>query len=179
MPKGVYTRKVKIKRVCHKCKKEHPGRGLKYCSHKCAASGENNSFYGKKHTEEAKKKMSRIGMKHTDATKKKMSMDRKGEKSHFWKGGISTYERKLYLNTMRRAIKLGAEGSHTQGEWEHIKALYNWTCPACWKKEPEIKLTEDHIVPLTKKGSNNIENIQPLCRSCNSRKHDKIIRYNA
>ena len=99
----------------------------------------------------------------------------RGEKSNFWKGGISTYERKLYLNGQRRALKLGAEGSHTQGGWDLLKIQYNFICPCCGKSEPEIVLTEDHIIPLTKGGSNNIENIQPLCKSCNSKKYNKII----
>ena len=54
---------------------------------------------------------------------------------------------------------------------------YNWTCPCCKKQEPEIKLTEDHIIPLKKGGSDNIENIQPLCGNCNSKKHLTIKKY--
>lgn len=100
-----------------------------------------------------------------------------GDKSHFWKGGISTYDRKLYLNNKRRARKKGAEGFHTQGEWELLKKQYGYRCPCCKEKEPKIRLTEDHIIPLDKGGSNYIENIQPLCKSCNSRKHTKIIKF--
>lgn len=70
-----------------------------------------------------------------------------------------------------------ASGSHTLGEWENLKAQYDWICPACRKREPKVRLTVDHIIPLSKGGSNNIENIQPLCGSCNSRKNAKIIKY--
>lgn len=77
----------------------------------------------------------------------------------------------------RRVRKLNAPGSHTIAEWEALKLYYNYTCLCCGRREPEIKLTRDHIIPLVKHGSDYIDNIQPLCRSCNSSKNVKIIDY--
>jgi 5-methylcytosine-specific restriction endonuclease McrA len=93
-----------------------------------------------------------------------------GEKNKWWKGGVSPMYAKL------RAQRLKENGgSHTLGEWENLKAQYGYTCPMCERKELEIKLTKDHIIPVSKGGSDFIENIQPLCISCNSRKNDKLI----
>jgi 5-methylcytosine-specific restriction endonuclease McrA len=87
------------------------------------------------------------------------------------------YKRKLHLNARRRAKKQNAEGSHTLGEWELLKKQYGFTCLACGDKEPNIVLTEDHIIPISKGGSDYIENIQPLCKVCNSQKHTKVKSY--
>jgi 5-methylcytosine-specific restriction endonuclease McrA len=87
------------------------------------------------------------------------------------------YERKLFLNRRRLALKKGAAGCYEQAEWEALKRRYGFTCPACLRVEPAIVLTVDHVVPLSKGGSNNIENIQPLCRACNSRKHTETFLY--
>lgn len=79
---------------------------------------------------------------------------------------------------IRRKVRLRQNGGfHSRGEWENLKAQFNWTCPSCRKSEPEISLTKDHIIAVIHGGTDNIENIQPLCKPCNSRKHSKDIRY--
>lgn len=70
-----------------------------------------------------------------------------------------------------------ALGSHTKKQFLELKLQYKLTCPVCLRKEPEIKLQEDHIKPLFLGGSNDIENIQPLCGSCNSKKALSIKKY--
>jgi len=103
----------------------------------------------------------------------------KGENNVNWKGGQTKEERSWQKNKRNRVIKrLKIESlSHTFGEWELLKKQYGFTCPCCNKQEPEIKLTEDHIIPLSKGGTDLIENIQPLCLLCNMRKHTLIIKY--
>ena len=76
-----------------------------------------------------------------------------------------------------RAKKALNGGAYTVDEWNAIKQQYKYTCPCCGKKEPEIKLTIDHIIPIFHGGTNNKENLQPLCKSCNSSKQTKIISY--
>lgn len=77
----------------------------------------------------------------------------------------------------RRARKQAAPGRFTAAEWRALKAHYEHTCLRCGRREPEVKLTPDHVVPLSMGGSNSIENIQPLCRPCNCGKGARMIDY--
>jgi len=74
----------------------------------------------------------------------------------------------------RYAMLQGAEGSFTNEEWDALCEKYDYRCLACGEKK---KLTKDHIVPIVLGGSNYIDNIQPLCQPCNSRKNKSVTDY--
>lgn len=74
----------------------------------------------------------------------------------------------------RRAHEKGAMGSYTEAEWIALCEKYDHRCLRCGK---QVTLTRDHIRPVTKDGSNTIDNIQPLCKPCNSWKGTKTIDY--
>jgi 5-methylcytosine-specific restriction endonuclease McrA len=75
----------------------------------------------------------------------------------------------------RSAVRRGAPGgNHTAAEWKALCERYDNRCLCCCGK---LKLTRDHIVPVSQGGSDSIQNIQPLCKNCNSRKNDRHINY--
>jgi len=69
-----------------------------------------------------------------------------------------------------RSAKKFNGGSYTVSEWESLCKKYNYRCLDCGKKR---KLTADHVIPISKGGTSNIDNIQPLCGPCNSSKGTK------
>jgi 5-methylcytosine-specific restriction endonuclease McrA len=77
--------------------------------------------------------------------------------------------------TNRRALEFGAEGNFTEAEWLSLVEKYEHKCLRCGRDD--VKLTHDHVIPLSLGGSNSIDNIQPLCYSCNSSKSAKHIDY--
>jgi 5-methylcytosine-specific restriction endonuclease McrA len=74
-----------------------------------------------------------------------------------------------------RALRRDCQGDFTAEQWEGVKAMFDYRCPRCGKREPEIALSIDHITPLAFGGSNDISNIQPLCKPCNAAKGARVV----
>lgn len=53
-------------------------------------------------------------------------------------------------------------------DWEPVLSRYHGGCAIC--SNPDGKLCQDHKVPRTRGGGNELANWQPLCTRCNNRK---------
>jgi len=61
--------------------------------------------------------------------------------------------------------------------WESIKAKYDYRCLKCGRREPDITLQPDRIVPKVKGGDYSPENVQPLCEHCKPSKREQNIDF--
>lgn len=95
-------------------------------------------------------------------------------------------ERTRGHNRKRRAIKRGLSQHFTPTEWLKLKEEFTNHCIRCGGAEPFVKLSPDHVIPLSKGGKDTIDNIQPLCcmriGNCQSKKgindtNYRVIRY--
>lgn len=79
-----------------------------------------------------------------------------------WLCGPCNGERKAYqLRRIEHSMEMKAKFAVLCEEYSH-------TCPCCGITG--VKLTIDHIVPKSQGGSDDITNLQPLCRGCNAKK---------
>lgn len=75
-------------------------------------------------------------------------------------------------NRARRAKKAGSNGYHTQAQIDAMLEDQHGECNVC-RVDIRGGYEADHIMPISRGGSNLIENIQLLCMPCNRRKSAK------
>ena len=77
----------------------------------------------------------------------------------------------------RRAREKEIINTLTSEEWLDILKQYNYKCAYCSIEFDDETLPErDHVIPISEGGDNTKENIVPVCRSCNAKKYNKILR---
>ncbi len=115
--------------------------------------GRMNGRLGKKHTEEAKRKMSlsHKGKKLTEEHKRKLSISHQGAKSCLWRGGISFEPYGLEFNENLKEV---------------IRNRDRRKCQICEKTELENKRRlQIHHIDYNKR-NNNPNNLISLCLIC-------------
>jgi len=81
-------------------------------------------------------------------------------------------ERKKAIGQNRRSLEIGAEGTFTAEELAEIHESQGYCCAFCGV-DTKVSFHVDHIIPLSRGGSNWPSNLQVLCAPCNLRKSDK------
>jgi len=136
-----------------------------------------NNAYSLKNKERLKK----LSKKRYADNREKILAERKAYKQkdpirfkslrHNW---YSRNKQKIILNNHIRRTRY-KDGNVSIEDWENIKKKFNYICPMCNQSK---QLTIDHIKPISLGGEHKIENIQPLCKTCNSSKGKKILKFN-
>jgi hypothetical protein len=73
---------------------------------------------------------------------------------------------------LRRARKRGVrEARFSAKEWSELQALFDSRCVYCWQRP--LRLTQEHVQPLSRGGRHDASNIVPACAPCNYSKQRK------
>lgn len=169
---------IVYEKMCLNCRKFLVGRQRSWCSHICEVA-----IWQKKNRQKVNRYKEDYKRNHPDrrrATTQKYDLSERGKKKRReWNKLNQRWLRqvKVIATQKRRGKSLGLTEHFTLTEWLELKKKYEFTCLCCGKKEPDIILTVDHIIPLAAGGLNKIENIQPLCGTCNRKKRRQETDY--
>jgi len=85
--------------------------------------------------------------------------------------------RYLFNEGYRERHKLTTKGLNRQARkfWHWMLVKLDYQCQICGERFPANKLEIDHIVPLSRGGQTEWNNLQPLCKQCNIRKNNRLI----
>lgn len=101
------------------------------------------------------------------------SAGHKGAESR-WGTGNKQEQRQTRAQRLTAARRLG---THTETEWRALVAVCGNKCLRCQTAAADLEggsICKDHIVPIYQGGSDAIENLQPMCRQCNTAKKSGV-----
>lgn len=97
-----------------------------------------------------------------------LSRDRRREAARAWRLANPARARAL-VHRRRSRLKGGAISDR---DWEALVRRHDGRCAYCGERG---QMTMDHVVPVSRGGSNYIGNILPACKPCNSSKGARLL----
>lgn len=158
--KSSFTRGAQgpLPKFCFRCRKQ---RALEASNRFAKQNSEKRRLESKtyfhNHREKEAVRNSRYRETNSKRLLEKNRLNKRNNRSRF-----RSYEHK------RRALLNAAPGQFTKEEFDQLCSKYNHRCLRCGL---EKQLVPDHVIPLSKGGTNFITNIQPLCSKCNASKN--------
>lgn len=140
---------------CKKCHREH--RKKKYI--------ENPEWAKNYRKEYIKKNPEKV--RQTNRSYRRANPDRVRASNHIYRAK----NRKAYSDSLKKRKSMEV-GSWSYKQWGVLVWHYSPTGKCLWCGRIR-KLTVDHVIPISKNGPNTIDNLQPLCGSCNCTKKEK------
>ncbi len=128
------------------------------------------SGYYKSHPEQAEKSRLNFRSFYAEHKAKVQERNRKWKESNPER---NNYNRRME-NRLRKYRVKNAAGKFTVKEWESKVKEYNSCCAYCSQSIIDDEITIDHVMPLSKSGTNNIDNLVPSCLPCNVRKYNSV-----
>lgn len=133
------------------------------------ANSEKNKERSKQRYENNKEYYKRIHKEYHEANKEKIKRRNHGR----YRELMETPEGREYYKAKshkRRAKIKGNGGSYTSEEWNKCLAYFDYK--DAYTGEPLTTTEVEHVIPISKGGTNNIYNIVPANRSTNASKHN-------
>lgn len=118
----------------------------------------------KKYREKNKEKLRESSRRYYEENKDKIKSYIKG----FYQTDRGRHLRTQHHYNRKRHIE-GSIDTLSYEDWQESLANFNNECAYCGRRD---RIQRDHVVPLSKNGHNNKQNIIPACIHCNSSKND-------
>ena len=179
-----------LRRICRACVSEE---GRIYREKNIEKEAERHRLYAAKHRDKLREYQARYFRKNIARVSARMQAHRRANHASYlvreqgYRAKADPVRRREYhrnyhlrnpfkarqADARRRSRLAGAQGHYTAKQFTLKLALYKNHCHWCGKKikgNPHA----DHLIALTKGGTNDIGNIVPSCAKCNLTKHTKM-----
>lgn len=107
---------------------------------------------------EARSRLKINDSRYRKTTKGKLNKKQRAKRYHESPKGKNQRRIRAHLKTGRKALRVE--------DWRKLLDIFLHRCAYCGRSD--VRLTQDHILPLSKGGKHILANIAPACQSCNS-----------